>query len=80
MLGYVDAAVAVSDVKMKHGLVIVRTLAFLLLIGDDIIKPHFAIIELGPHDVVRLGFDRCFVCVEERVPVWPQRNVAEADV
>ena len=78
--GYVVAAVAVSDVEVRHRLVVIRELAFPLLIGYDIFRPHRAIIELGPPDVVQLGVDRCPVCVDQRVPAIPQRDVAEAVV
>ena len=80
MLGCVVAAVAVSDVEVTHRLVVIRELAFPLLIGYDILRPNRAIIELGPPDVVQLGVDRCPVCVDQRVPVIPQRDVAEAVV
>ena len=57
VLGYVVAAVAVSDVEVTHRLVVISDQAFLLLIGNDILRPHCAIIELAPPDVVQLGVD-----------------------
>ena len=71
VLGYVVAAVAVSDVEVIHRFVVIRELAFPFLIGNDILRHHRAIIELGPPDVVQLGVDRCPVCVDQRVPVIP---------
>ena len=80
VLGYVVAAVVVSDVEVTHQLVVISELAVPLLIGNDILRPHSAVIELGPPDVVRLGNDRCPKCIDQRVPVIPQRDVAEAVV
>ena len=80
VLGYVVAAVAVSDVEVTHRLVVIRELAFPLLIGNDILRPHRAIIELDPPDVVQLGVDRCPVCVKERVRVTSQHDVGAAVV
>ena len=78
VLGDVVAAVAVSDVEVTHRLVVIRELAFPLLIGNDILRSHRAIIELGPPDVLQLGVDRCPVCVDARVPVALQRDAAAA--
>ena len=78
VLGYVVAVLAVSDVKVTHRLVVISELPFPLLIGNDILRLHCAIIELGPPDVVQLGVDRCPVCVNQRVPVTPQHDVAAA--
>lgn len=78
MLGYVDGAVAVSDVKVKHSLVIDNELAFPLLIGNGIFRPHCAIIKLGPPEVVWLGVDLCLECVEQGKSVTPNYHVAAA--
>ena len=80
VLNYVDAAVAVSDVEVRQLLVVVNKLTFPLLIGFDILEPYRAITELGPPDVVRCQLDRCTVCVEQREPVAPQRDLATAVV
>ena len=80
VLNYIDEAVAVADVEVRHPLVGVSDLAFQLLLTSDILKPHRASIKLGNPDVVRLGVDRCPVCVKEHIPVTPQRDVAAAVV
>ena len=68
VLGYVDVAVFISDVEVRHPLIVVDTLAYPLLIGTDVLRPHRAIYVLGAPEVVRLKLDRCSVCVEERLP------------
>ena len=78
LLGYFVAAVAVSDVEVTHQLVVISELEFPLWIGNDILRPHGAVIELGPFDVVRLGNDRSPECVDQLIPVTLLRDVAEA--
>ena len=79
VLGYIDAAVVVSDVEVRHPLVVISELGFPLLLASDILNPHRAIIKLGPADEMCFQVDRCHVCVEARVPVALQRD-AEAAV
>ena len=67
VLGYVDVSV-ISDVEVRHPLIVVNELAYLLLISTDVIRLHRANIELGAPDVVRLKLDRYPVCIEERLP------------
>ena len=78
VLGYIDAAVVVSDVEVRHPLVVVNQLTFPLLLASDILKPHCAIIKLGNPDVVLFQVDRCPVCVEARVPFELQRDATAA--
>ena len=53
---------------MRHPLIVVDELAYPLLIGTDVLRPHRANFELGAPDVVQLKLDRGPVCVEERLP------------
>ena len=80
VLSYVVTAVAIFDVKVTHRLVVISELTFSLLIGNDILRLHCAIIELGPPDVVRLGNDRCPECVEKSQSVTPNHDIAAAVV
>ena len=68
VLGYVVILVVISDVEVRHPLIVVNELAYPLLIGTDVHRPHRANFELGNPDVVQLKLDRCRVCVEERLP------------
>ena len=68
VLGYVDVAVVISDVEVRNPLIVVNKLAYPLLIGTDVVRPHSAIFELGTPDVVRLKLDRCSVCIKKRLP------------
>ena len=67
VLGYVDVAVVIFDVEMRHPLIAVDKLGYPLLIWTDVPRPHRGIFELGSPDVVRLKLDRCSVCIEERL-------------
>ena len=60
--------VFISDVEVRHPLIVVDELAYPLLIGTDVFRPHRANFELGAPYVVRLKLDRCFVCIKERLP------------
>ena len=68
VLGYVDVSVVISDVEVRHLLILVDELAYPLLIGTDVLRPHRSIFELSAFDVVQLMLDRCPVCVDERLP------------
>ena len=78
VLGYVDVTVVVSDIVVRHPLIVVDELAYPLLIGTNVLRPHRAIFELGAPDVVRLKLDRCSVCVEERLPDATPRVIFKA--
>ena len=78
VLGYIDAAVVVTDVEIRHPLVVVNKLAFPLLLASDILKTHCAIIKLGNPDIVRFQVDRCPVCVEAHVPIALKRDAVSA--
>ena len=56
----------------------VDELAYPLLIGTDVLRPHRAIFELGARDVVRLKLDRCSVCIEEPLPDATPRVIVGA--
>ena len=68
VLGYVDDSFVIFDVEVRHSIIVVDELAYPLLIGTDVFRPHRAIFELAATDVVRLMLDRCRVCVEECLP------------
>ena len=68
VLGYVDVSVVISDVEVRHPLIVVDELAYPHIIGTNVLRPHRANNELGAPDVVLLKLDRCPVCVEERLP------------
>ena len=78
VLGYVDVAVVISDVEVRHPLIVVDELAYPLLIGTDVVRPHRAIFKLSAPDVVRLKLDRCSVCIEERLPDATPRVIVGA--
>ena len=59
VLGYVDVSVVISDVEVRHPLIVADELAYPLLIGTDILRPHRANFELGAPDVVQLKLDQC---------------------
>ena len=80
VLGYVVAAVAVSDVEITHRIVVISKLAFPHLIGTDVFGPHRAVTVVSTPDALRLQLDRCSVCVDQRVPVTSQRDVVAAVV
>ena len=64
VLGYVDVWVVISDVEVRHPLIVVDELAYPLLIGTDVLRPHRANFELGIPDVVQLKLARCPACIE----------------
>ena len=76
VLGYVDAAVVVSDVEVRHPLVVVSELAFQLMIGIDILRPYRTSCGCGTPDFLRFNVDRCSMYLKERVPITPHRDVA----
>ena len=59
LLGYVVAAVAVFDIEVRHRHAVISELAFPLLIGTDVLRPHRAITVVGTPEVVCLQLDRC---------------------
>ena len=78
VLGYVDIAIVISEVEVRHPLIVVDELAYPLLIGTNVLRTHRAIFELGAFDVVRLKLDWCSVCIEERLPDATPRVIVGA--
>ena len=78
VLGYVDVSVVISDVEVRHPLIVVDEVAHPLLIGTDVLRPHRANVELGAADVVQLKLDQCPVFVEERLPDATPRVIVGA--
>ena len=64
VLSYVIAAVVVSDVEVRHPLVVFDKLVYPMLIKMEVLRPHSAIAVAGTSDVDRLQLDRCPVCIE----------------
>ena len=75
VLGYVVAAVAVSDVEVTHRLVVISELAFPLLISIDILRAHRACFGVGSPDFVRLKVDLCYECVAKYGSLASHRHV-----
>ena len=78
VLRYVDVSVVISDVEVRNPLIVVDELAYPLLIGTDVLRPHRAIFELGALYVVRLKLDRFSVCVDQRLPDSTPRVIVGA--
>ena len=58
VLGYVDVSVVISDIEVRHPLIVVHELAYPLLIVTNVLRPHRANFKLGVPDVVQLKRDR----------------------
>ena len=78
VLGYVDVTVDIAGLEVRHPFIVVDELAYLILIGIDVLRPHEAITVTGAADVVLLQLDSCPVCIEERTSVTKQREVVGA--
>ena len=63
--GYVDAPVELDGIAVHHPLLVVDGLAFALLIGMDVLRPHGATLSFDG-DPVRLRTRVCKVCRERR--------------
>ena len=70
--------VDIAGVEVRHPLIVVDELAYPILIGMDVLRPHEAITMTGASDVVRLQLDSCPVCIKERTSVTTQREVVGA--
>ena len=66
ILGYVDAPVELAGTAVYHPLLVVEGLAFSLLIGTDILRPHGAMLTLDESAPLRLRTRVCDVCREQR--------------
>ena len=55
VLNYVDIMVVISDVVLRHKLIVVDKLAYQLLIRTDVLRPHRAIFKLGAPDYSSIG-------------------------
>ena len=79
VLGYVDVSVVISDVEVRHPLIVVDELAYPLLIGTNVLRPHRANFKFGAPYVVQLKLDMCPVSVvEERLPDATPRVIVGA--
>ena len=54
VLGNVNVSVVISDVEVRHPLIVVDELAYPLQIVTDVLWPHRANFELSAPEVVRL--------------------------
>ena len=63
--GYVDALVELAGTDVYHP--VVEGLAFPLLIGTDILRPHGAMLTLDESAPLRLRTRVCDVCQEQRI-------------
>ena len=62
--GYLDVPVKIGNTEVRHMLIVVEELAFSLLVGMDILRPHSASVALGPPQVVQLNTPLCEVCLK----------------
>ena len=65
---YVQVSVVILYVEVRHPLIVVDELAYLVVIWADVLMHHRANFELGAPDVVQQKLDQCSVCVVERLP------------
>ena len=63
--GYIDAPVELDRITVHNLLLVADGLAFTLLIGMDVLRPHGATLSFGG-DPVRLRTRVCNVCCETR--------------
>ena len=66
---YVDVPVLLDGIAVRHPLLVVEGLAFSLLIGTDIIKPHDVMLLPNKPIPLRLRTPVCDVCQEQRTNV-----------
>ena len=73
--GYIDTPVEIAGVAVYHPLLVVKGLAFSILIGTDIIRPNGAMFALDESTPVRLRTRECDVLREQRTnsPADPPR-------
>ena len=64
--GYVDVPLRLSDVDVVYLLLIVSNLAFPLLVGTDILRPHAATLSIEKNSTIRFKYSSCEVCTEKR--------------
>ena len=78
--GYVDVPVEVAGVAVCHLLLVIKGLAFPLIIGTDILHAHRAVLTLDESAPVRLRVRVCAVCGEQRTssPAEPSSSTRAA--
>ena len=64
--GYVDAPIEIDGTAVRHPLLVVEGLAFPLLLGTDILRPHDAMLTLDESAPLRLRTRVCDICREQR--------------
>ena len=64
--GYVDTPVEIDGTAVHHPMLMVEGLAFPLLIGTDVLRPHYAMFTLDETVPLRLRVPVCDVCREQR--------------
>ena len=70
--------VDIAAVEVRHPLIIVEELAYPILIGMNVLRPHEAITVTGASEIVRLHLESCLVCIEEHTSVKTQQEVVGA--
>ena len=64
--GYVDAPIEIDGTAVSHSLLVVEGLAFPLLLGTDILRPHGAMLTLDESAPLRLRTRVCDICRAQR--------------
>ena len=75
--GFLDVPLKIGNTEVCHPLIVVEKLAFRLLVGMDILRPHSATVALGPHQVVQLNTPLCEVFLEPRASSSPSSTSTE---
>ena len=70
--GYIDAPLEHNGVVVYHPLLVVKGLAFSVLDGTDILRPHDAILILSESSPQRLRSSTCEVCAEQRTDLFSE--------
>ena len=63
--GYIDVPLTLAGVKIAHPLFVVEGLAFSLLVGMDVLRPHVAQIRLFETSPVKFNARVCDICLEQ---------------
>ena len=65
--GYIDVPLQIAGVEVAHPLLVVSGLAFQILIGMNVLRPHSAAMQLGESVPFQLNMRIGDICLERRI-------------
>ena len=69
--GFLDVPLEIAGVVLHHPLIVVKDLAFPLLVGINILRAHAGTVRIGVPDSLKLKVKHCEVCLEHRDRATP---------